>query len=99
MTTLKIMCWGNDMDRVLKVGDTIFLENDMPFQVLYCLEYNGEAYAYIYKLPNNIANVLDPEKLERTFVKEVIVDGNLEVEEVLDENLYRELRELILEHK
>lgn len=86
------------MEFVLKKGDVISLEGQ-PFQILKNIENNGLAYDCIYKIPENIAMIADGKNLEYTFIKEIINGGKLSVEEVHDEEIYKELKNKFLKIK
>lgn len=84
---------------VMKVGDTIMLENDDVFQVMEVVEYNGENYLYSFKVVDDLAQMIDPKDLKTAFLKEVL-DKEAEevyVEQVLDTELVKILSQLVME--
>ncbi len=84
---------------VMKVGDTIMLENDDVFQVMEVVEYNGDSYLYAFKAADELVDMIDPKDLKTAFLKEVL-DKEAEevyVEQVLDTELVKILSHLVME--
>lgn len=84
------------MDFVLKVGDLVALENGVMCQVLENVEYENEAYDLVVIMPENIAKLLDPKKLETAIVKEVLEGEKFILDQVLDEELYKKIKSNIV---
>lgn len=84
---------------VMKVGDTIMLENDDVFQVMEVVEYNGDSFLYAFKAADELVDMIDPKDLKTAFLKEVL-DKEAEevyVEQVLDAELVKILSQLVME--
>ena len=84
---------------VFKIGDGILLENDMVFQVMEVVEYNGDNYLYAIETPEDAGDFADPKKLKYAFLKES-VDAETEeafVEQVKDVELIKILTQEVLE--
>ncbi len=83
------------MEFVTKPGDTMVLEDGESFLVVKCLEYNGEGYLYLCGGISNLGELFDKNVKKTTFVKEVIENEELFIEEILDEKLLKELVKLV----
>ncbi|MBR2391706.1 MAG: hypothetical protein IKB06_04375 [Clostridia bacterium] len=84
------------MDFVLKVGDLVALEEGVMCRVLDNVEYEKEPYDLVVIMPKNIAYLLDPKKLDSAIVKEIVEEGKLFLEQVLDDGLYKKIKEEIV---
>lgn len=79
------------MKFVLQEGDMIFLDNDEKYRVFASVDYKNEEYAIVYKIPENIVDLLDADKMEVVIVKVKVEDGEAYVEEVEDKELCKKI--------
>lgn len=81
----------------MKIGDLVLLDEDMAFQVVNVVDYNGESYLFGFKAPKQVSEVFDTDSLKNFFLKEIVEEETDEcfVEEVEDKALIKILIEQI----
>lgn len=83
------------MEFVSKPGDAIKLEDDRVYLVVKTLEYEGEAYLYLYEPSEDPVDFLDEDVKKTTFLKEVNENGEFMLEEIMDKKVYNKLVDLV----
>ncbi|MBP3582370.1 MAG: hypothetical protein J6J33_06425 [Clostridia bacterium] len=80
-----------------KPGELLKLENDKVFLVLKNIEYKNENYLYLCVPVEDPNDFFDKSIQKTTFAKEINEDGNVRLEEVLDQKLYNALVKIVKE--
>ncbi len=85
------------MEFMSKPGELLKLDNGNVFLVLKNIEYNGEAYLYLYKPVENTDDFFDEDIKKTTFSKEINEDGKIRLEEVTDKKTINALLKFVKE--
>ena len=83
---------------VIHIGDMVLIDDNIVFQVMEEIEYNGENYVYGYKMPDDIVDAIDPADYKKAFLKEIVEEETEEcfLEEVEDKELIKALKSEII---
>ena len=72
------------MDTVLRQGDAIQIDTNDLYYIKRSVEFEGEEYAVVYKVPDNVAEMIDDDKLEKLVVKVEIRGDDAYIAKVKD---------------
>ena len=84
---------------VVRIGDSVIIEEDIVFKAVDIIKYKGETYIYGFKAPKSIEEAVDPSEYKKAFLREIVEEETEEcfVEEVEDPELVKFLKNQIVQ--